>query len=430
MGLKCAIDGPSGAGKSTIAKTLAQKIGFIYVDTGALYRAIGLYALRKGVITDIPEQVVPLLDEIKLDLRHENNVQRVFLNGEDVSDLIRTQEISMAASDVSAFAEVRQFLIDLQREIAANNDVIMDGRDIGTVILPDAEVKVFLTASPEERARRRFEELKARSRDVEYEKVLSDINRRDYNDSHREISPLRKADDAIELDSTGMEVGEVVDRVEELIDAARRREFKTIPAWRRVPYALLRGLAALVFGIIFDVRYEGRENLPKSGSVILAGNHRTWFDPVLIAIRVKYISSYMAKSELFEIPVLRTIIKIVHAFPTRRNSADVSSLSVAEEYIRKGYNLTIFPEGTRSRDGKIGRARSGVAVIASRCGVPVYPVGIAYKGHLRFRRRITVRFGEPISPEELKIASMSKTDLRAAGDRIMAKIAKLVETDV
>ena len=429
MGLKCALDGPSGAGKSTIAKKIAQKLGFVYVDTGALYRSIGLYAVRNGAKTDSEEEILPLLKDISVELKYVDDVQRVFLNGEDVSDMIRTPEISMAASNVSAIPAVREFLLGLQRDIAEKNDIIMDGRDIGTVILPNAEVKVFLTATSEERARRRFDELVAKGQEVTYEDILKDINQRDYNDSNRKTAPLKKADDAVEIDTTNMSVDEVVDSIEELIDAAKRRDFKVIPAWRIWLYSILRVIAGAVFFLIFDIRYKGKENLPKSGSVILAGNHRTWFDPVLIAIRVKYISSYMAKAELFDVPVLRSIIKLVHGFPTRRNSADVSSLSRAEEFIRKGYNLTMFPEGTRSRDGKIGRARSGVAYIASKCGVPVYPVGISYKGHLCFRRKITVTFGEPISPEELKINNLTKTELRAAGERVMSRIADLVESN-
>ena len=405
MGLNCALDGPSGAGKSTIAKTLAQRLGYVYVDTGALYRSIGLYAVRNGAATDSAEAVVPLLKDISVELKYIDGAQRVILNGEDVSDQIRTPEISMAASNVSAIPAVREFLLGLQRDIAAKNDIIMDGRDIGTVILPNADVKVFMTASAEERARRRYDELVAKGQTVVYVDILKDINLRDYNDSHRETAPLKKAADAVEIDTTNMSVDEVVDKIE----------------------TLLRFIVAIPFYIAFNIKYEGTENLPKSGSVILAGNHQTWFDPILIAIRVKYISSFMAKAELFDIPVLNLAIKLVHGFPTRRSATDVSSLSRAESYIKKGYNLTIFPEGTRSKDGKIGRARSGVAFIASKCGVPVYPVGISFKRHLHFRSKITVRFGKPLSPEELKITSMSKTELREAGERIMSTIAGLLE---
>ena len=430
MGLNCAIDGPSGAGKSTIAKELARRLGFVYVDTGALYRSIGYYVVSKGAKTSSAEEVVPLLGDISIELKYVDGVQRVILNGEDVSDKIRTPEISMAASNVSAIPEVRDFLLNLQRDIAGKNDIIMDGRDIGTVILPSAEVKVFLTASAEERARRRFEELKEKGQDVVYEDVLNDINQRDYNDSHRETAPLKKADDAIELDTTSMTVDEVVGSIEKLIIEAQREEsvpFKKIPAFRRWLFAIPRFIVWVGFSIAFNLKYEGTENLPDHGSVILAGNHRTWFDPILIAIKVKYISAYMAKAELFKYFPLNAVIRLVHGFPTRRNSGDVSALSNAEKYIRRGYNLTMFPEGTRSRNGKIGRAKSGVAFIASKCGVPVYPVGISFTGKLHFRSKITVRFGEPISPDDLMIKSMAKSDLRAAGERIMNTIAELVD---
>ena len=429
MGLNCALDGPSGAGKSTIAKALAKRLGYVYVDTGAMYRAIGLYAVRHGAETTSKDAVVPLLSEISVELKYIDNSQRVILNGEDVSDDIRTPEISMAASNVSAIPEVRAFLLNLQRDIARRNNIIMDGRDIGTVILPNADVKVFMTASAEERARRRYEELTAKGQDVVYEDILHDINQRDYNDSHRETAPLKKADDAVELDTTNMSIDEVVDKIEELIDAAIRKGFKEIPAWRRIPYALLRFVLSIPFKLLFNIKYEGVENIPNCGSIIIAGNHQAWFDPILIAIKVKYISSYMAKAELFRIPILNLMIKLVHGFPTRRKSTDVSSISHAEEYIRKGYNLTIFPEGTRSKDGTIGKAKSGVALVACRCGVPVYPVGISFKRRLHFRSTITVRFGKPLSPEELRITSMSKTELRAAGERIMSTISELVDNN-
>lgn len=428
MGLNCALDGPSGAGKSTIAKAVAKEMGFVYVDTGALYRSIGYFAVQNGAVTTSADEIVPLLEKINVELRYVDGSQKVYLNGEDVSDKIRTPEISMAASNVSAIPAVRAFLLDLQRDIAAKNNIIMDGRDIGTVILPNADVKIFMTATAEERARRRYNELREKGQDVDYESILNDINRRDYNDSHRETAPLKKADDAIELDTTNMSIDEVVQKISEIIEGVRNPNFRVIPAWRRWLYSLLRFVAAIPFFIAFNVKYEGTENLPKSGSVILAANHRTWFDPILIAVRVKYISSYLAKAELFKFP-LNIVLKAVHAFKTLRNGSDVSVLSKAESYIRSGYTLTIFPEGTRSKDGTIGRAKSGAAYIAAKCGVPIYPIGISYKGKLHFRSKITVRFGAPLSPDELKLTSMSKNELRTACTKIMDTIRELVELD-
>lgn len=205
MGKNVAIDGPSGAGKSTIAREIARQLGFIYVDTGALYRSIGLYTVEHGRDPRSADEVLPLLPEIRLELRFIDGVQHVFLNGEDVSDAIRRPEISMAASAVSAIPAVREFLFELQLKLARENDVIMDGRDIGTVVLPNADVKIFLTASPEDRAERRCCELLAKGMEVSYDKVLKDIIERDYNDSHREAAPLKQAHDAILVDTTGYE---------------------------------------------------------------------------------------------------------------------------------------------------------------------------------------------------------------------------------
>jgi len=211
MSIAVAIDGPAGAGKSTIARAAASQLGFIYVDTGALYRSIGLNALRKGIDITDADAVVSTLDDLKVELAFDaEGSQIVLLNGEDVSAFIRTPEVSMSASKVSAIPEVRAFLLDLQRNMAKTQSVIMDGRDIGTVVLPDAEVKIFLTASPEIRAKRRFDELIEKGQDVDFDTVLKDIQQRDYNDMNRAVTPLRKADDAIEIDSTSMTIEEVV----------------------------------------------------------------------------------------------------------------------------------------------------------------------------------------------------------------------------
>ncbi len=203
--VSAAIDGPVGAGKSSIARTAAKRLGFIYVDTGALYRAVGLYCRRRGADLSSPEAVAALLPEIDPEIRLIDGVQHIYLNGEDVSDEIRLPEISMAASAVSAVPEVRAALLGLQRKIASENNVIMDGRDIGTVVLPDAQVKIFLTAAPEIRAKRRYDELCAKGVDTTFEAVLADLNKRDYDDSHRASAPLKQAEDAVLADTSGLD---------------------------------------------------------------------------------------------------------------------------------------------------------------------------------------------------------------------------------
>lgn len=203
MAINIAIDGPAGAGKSSTAKLVAKKLGYIYVDTGALYRTVGLYSIRKGIDTKDAEKVIATLPDIKVELKFVDGAQHVFLNGEDVSEDIRTPEASMGASNVSAIPKVREFLFDLQRSIATENNCIMDGRDIGTVVLPNADVKIFLTTSVEERATRRYKEMLEKGEEADYNDILEDIKKRDYQDSHREVAPLKQADDAIYVDNGG-----------------------------------------------------------------------------------------------------------------------------------------------------------------------------------------------------------------------------------
>ncbi len=215
--INIAIDGPAGAGKSTVAKGVAKKLGYIYVDTGALYRAIGVHALRKGVDTKDAEGVGALLSEIKVELKFVDGVQKVFLCGEDVSEAIRTPDASMAASNVSAIPAVRAFLLDLQRDIASKNNCLMDGRDIGTVVLPDAQIKIFMTADVEERARRRYKELQEKGISDTFEQVLSEMKERDFQDSNRPIAPLKPAEDSIIFDSTGHTLQQSIDEISALI---------------------------------------------------------------------------------------------------------------------------------------------------------------------------------------------------------------------
>lgn len=214
-----AIDGPVGAGKSSLARICAKKLGYIYVDTGALYRTVGLFCTRNGIDTDNHSAVkFAINSKLKLEIKLIDGTQHVYMNGEDVSEAIRTPEMSMMASKVSAIGEVRRFLVDIQRGMAKENNVIMDGRDIGTVILPDAQVKIFITAAPEIRAKRRYDELIAKHMDVKLEDVLSDLNQRDYNDSHRAEAPLKQAEDAVLLDTSGLDFEQSAEAIIKIIE--------------------------------------------------------------------------------------------------------------------------------------------------------------------------------------------------------------------
>ena len=212
-----ALDGPGGAGKSTVAKRVAARKGIIYVDTGAMYRRIALFMLRNDVDVSDINAVQPLLSKVDIQIRFEDGTQKIILNGEDVSTRIRENRVSLAASTVSRHKEVRSFLLDTQRNLAKQNSVIMDGRDIGTVVLPDAQVKIYLTADVEERAKRRFKELQEKGQEVSFDELLDEIKLRDYQDMNRDVAPLRQADDAVLLDTTDLDFDQVVEKVLEII---------------------------------------------------------------------------------------------------------------------------------------------------------------------------------------------------------------------
>lgn len=218
---RIAIDGPSGAGKSTVAKALAKRLGFVQVDTGAMYRSVGLYIYRKGIQPDDADAVIPQLENINIDLGFSEEGQRIYLNGEDVSEKIRQNEISAYASKVSAIPAVRAFLLEMQRKLAREHSVVMDGRDIGTVVLPDAELKIFQTASVKERAKRRCLELTEKGQIVDLETIKKEIEERDYNDSHRAAAPCVPADDAVIIDNSNITIEENVAMITALYELRR-----------------------------------------------------------------------------------------------------------------------------------------------------------------------------------------------------------------
>ncbi len=451
MGINIALDGPSGAGKSTIARKAAEKLGYIYVDTGAMYRSIAYHAMTNGASLDDAEQIAAQLEGLKVELTYIDGAQAVLVNGENVSDKIRTPEVSMGASKVSAVPAVRDFLLETQREIARKNDIIMDGRDIGTVVLPDAQVKLFLTATAEERADRRFKELQQKGDTSTYEEVLADINQRDYNDTHREIAPLRQAEDAVLIDSTNMTIDEVVAEIVKAAEAVskkkselntertsrRDRELMPIHAIsksrrinpvRQFFYGILRPIVMLIFKIKYKLTFEGVENIPRDGGNIFASNHRSYADPVLIALPTRVPISYMAKKELFEgNKAFKWLITAFGAFPVERGSGDTSVIDTSIEKLESGRNLVIFPEGTRSKDGKVGKGKTGVALIAAVAQTKVVPVGINFEGEkLTKGKKVVVRFGKPIDPKELGINDTSAASRKKIKKEIMDSITSLV----
>lgn len=216
MSYNIAVDGPAGAGKSTIARAVAERLGLVYVDTGSMYRALAVAVLRRGIDPQDSERVIRCCQAADVTIRYENGTQVVYLDGENVNPYLRSEEVGKASSAVSVIPKVREKLVELQRRLAAECDCIMDGRDIGTCVLPDAQTKIFLTADSRVRAKRRYDELRAKGEDCDMERIQADIEERDYRDMHRAISPLRQAEDAVLVDTSDMTVDEVIARIVEL----------------------------------------------------------------------------------------------------------------------------------------------------------------------------------------------------------------------
>lgn len=418
--LRIAIDGPGGAGKSSLAKEVAKRLEIIYVDTGALYRTVGYYMLNHGIDpTDAPA-VAGQLGNFTLELTYVDGEQVILLDGANVKDAIRTPEMSMAASHVSAIKEVREFLLNTQRDIAKRNSVIMDGRDIGTVILPDAEVKIFLTASPEARAKRRYEELKAKGKEVSYEQVYTEMVERDKNDSTRDIAPCVPAEDAIMLDNSDLNAEETVDAVIKIIKKAKKKT--------KSFYMRAHKLLAPVIRFFSGVKVHGKENIPKEGGYMLCSNHIAVRDVLLIGATCPRQIKFVAKKELFSVPVLRSIIKALGAVKLDRSGTDVAALRKSVELIDHGEIVSIFPQGHRypAVDPSTTPTKNGVGMVAFRSGCDVIPVFIKTKGNkYGIFKKTEIFYGRPIKNSTLGFINGGSDEYKNATDIIFNEVLHL-----
>ena len=422
MLLRIAIDGPGGAGKSSLAKAVAKKLGIIYVDTGALYRTIGLYMLGRGIDPKDSASVIGALGDFTLEMKFVDGAQQILLDGVNVGDTIRTPEVSMAASAVSAIPEVREYLLNTQRGIAMRNSVIMDGRDIGTVILPDAECKIFLTASPEARAKRRYDELLARGNtDITYERVYNEMVERDTNDSTRAVAPCVQAPDAILLDNSELTAEQTVKAVLKIVKKRDKRK-------KRNGYMKAHFILAPLFRLIFRVKTRGKENIPKEGGFVLCANHIAVRDVLIIASACPRQIRFVAKKELFKIPILRSIIVGLGAIKLDRGGSDIGAIKKSVEQVRKGELVAIFPQGHRypGVDPLSTPKKNGAALITYRALSDVIPVCIKTKNHkYGFFRRVEVIFGKPIPFNKLGFKDGGNDEYKTVTDNIFYSIAEL-----
>lgn len=459
--LVIAIDGPAASGKSTTARAVASRLGLLYLDTGAMYRALTLVAQRAGVDADDGAGLVALLRGHRIHFEARGEAPRVLVDAEDVSAAVRTPAVTAAVSRVAAHPEVRREMVQRQRQIGAGGGVVLDGRDIGSVVFPDADVKVFVTAAAATRAARRQREDAGRGSEQSLAAIEADLRRRDAEDSGRTVSPLVRAPGAVWLDTTGLDFESQVDAVLALavraaratpaLDAAQpaaARPTQSAPplvqlvevdldtvrqpgyrAWHSHLYRWVHATLAAIARVVFARRVHMHPAARLPGSALVACNHVATLDPPLAGSSVPFESWYIAKLELFRGPILRRVIRRFNAIPIHRGTADFTALDRAVELLQSGRNVFMFPEGTRQKPGRLAAAKWGFGYVAANAGRPIVPVFIRGSREVRprFLRRqpLEVWIGEPVV---VRIAPGADPHAvhRQVGDLVMERIAGLM----
>jgi cytidylate kinase len=454
-----AIDGPAGTGKSTVAKGVAKVLGFFYFDTGAMYRSLAWHIQNQGV--DVHEEAIlkKTLQNFDFEIKTDPKTQEksYFVNGINISHHIRTQHISQLASQIAILPLVRQALVKIQRQFGHHMDAVFEGRDMGTVVFPDAEIKIFLTATPEVRAERRYHDLVMKFPDLaeslQLDQLRREIEIRDHQDSTRIISPLKQAADAILIDTSHLTADEVIEHIVLLV----RKRLLAKPAliekmsrfwafclkhcasiWRymvekyfkkdvqkngsyprmelrkkshhlsqkkmRSSYFLARLLALLFFRLFYRLQVYGLEHLHAGGG-ILAANHTSFFDPPVISVSCPEEVHFLARESLFRVPFLGRLIRALNSHPVARASSDVHTFRQLIQLLREGKKVILFPEGQRSPDGDLHPLEQGLSFLVYKAQATVYPVYVdgtfqAWNRSARFPRllghRIRCVFGSPI----------------------------------
>ena len=428
MSFIVAIDGPAGTGKGTVTKILSKKLGLINIDTGATYRCVTLDMINKKIKIEELDKIKELLETIQIEFENENGNQLVFLNGEDVTKKIRSAEVSDLVSQVSSIKEVRLKMVDLQRKMAEGKDVIMEGRDIGTYVFPTAEVKIYLDADLEERAKRRFKQNKENGIDIPYDEILESIRTRDENDKKKEMGALKVAHDAEVIDGTSMSIEEVVNAIESIIKKKKKEiklqekiyKVRKETKWKKIVRKTVKVILSTVYKIAFRVKITGK--VPESGGYIICCNHINYLDAAAIVLFNKRKVNFVAKEDLFTHGILMWLGHLFDAIPIKRDMQDIDAMKRCLKVLKNGELLGIFPEGTRKGMEKNMKAKNGAAFMAIKSKVKVIPVGI--HGTFKPFSKVYVNYGEPID-----ITNFTKENLDEATDIIMNNIVMLTKKE-
>jgi cytidylate kinase len=419
-----AIDGPAGSGKSTIAREVAKRLGLRYLDTGAMYRAVTLLALEAGLLPERIAEAAALAANMDLRLEERpDDLSRVFLGEREVSDEIRGRLVSEHVSAVSADPGVRRVLTNRQRHEASKGDAVLEGRDMGTVVVPKAEVKVFLTASPEERARRRQAQLEAKGMGQPLRELLEDIMVRDRLDSGRKTAPLKRAADAVVIDTTDMSITEVVDAVSALVQQSQpdKPQKWLLCRMQRGPLdTLLYRIAYFVlrptWRFFYRIRVVGVEHFPLRGPVVVACNHRAMIDPFVLGSNSPRMIHYMAKSELWKFKPLAWAMERFGTFPVNRGEVDREAIKQGLQILESSEVLGLFPEGHCNKGEGLLPLRAGISLFSFRDGVITVPAimrgtDIAFKHGIPHFPKIDILFGPPIEMPGSEVPRSEKAQM-------------------
>ena len=428
MSFIVAIDGPAGTGKGTVTKILAKKFKLLNIDTGATYRCVTLEMLNKGIKLDELDKIKEMLENINIDMKIEDDKQLFFLDGENVTEKIRSKEVSELVSPVSSIKEVRLAMVNLQRKMAEGKDVIMEGRDIGTYVFPAADVKIYLDADLEERAKRRFNQNKEKGINMSYVEVLENIKKRDENDKSKEMGALKVAKDAEVIDSTSMSINQVVRKISEIIkkrQADIKLEQKIYKprketAWKKFVRRVVKIFLSTLYRIAYRVKITGE--VPKEGAYLICGNHINYLDAAAIVLFNKRKVNFVAKEDLFTHGILFWLGHLFDAIPIKRNMQDIDAMKRCLKVLKNGELLGIFPEGTRKGMEKNMKAKNGAAFMAIKSKVKVIPVGI--RGTFKPFSKVYINYGEPID-----VSKYGKDQLDEATEEIMEQIVMLTKKE-
>ncbi len=401
-----AIDGPSGTGKSTVAKELAKRLGFSFFDTGAMYRSFAWKVLQSKIDPLNEEEVLKLIPSFSFEVRSSRQEKTYFVDGTDVTEAIRSREVTSISSQVATYVAVRKCMVKMQRHFGRSHDAVFEGRDMGTVVFPKADVKIFLTASERVRAERRFEELKRKfpEKKQDFDQVLKEMQERDKNDQNRETSPLKQADDAVLIDTSNYTADEVVAQI--LVKTPKRKK-RLLEM--KLPYFLVYWTARIFFRLFFRLKIYGEKHI-YPGAGLLIANHTSFYDPPVLSISCPEEVHFLARETLFRIPLLGRLIKVLNTHPLAKGASDMNILRQMIKLLNEGNKLIIFPEGTRARDEDMQPFKKGFVFLAKKAKCTIFPAYIkgaqaAWPAKSKFPKifgKISCVFGSPIEWEDFE----------------------------